>query len=134
MLMIYSPPQKRTKKDLDRIKRQRKKKKKGTEVENFLFYKDASRHLMMGTHDEEGVYDKVSRVEDFDLMDMCARMSSLEIYVSEVYTLEEKGEDVYQIIYEGKIVCSQPIHKLIEDWGYEKLLTQAVKVYLSSKD
>ena len=58
------------------VQEQRRFRKKGTEVENFLFFHDKNRRLTMATHNDEGVYDKFSLVTDFDLMEMCVYMTS----------------------------------------------------------
>jgi hypothetical protein len=132
--MVYAPPSVSEATKL-KVQEQRRFRKKNTEIENFLFFHDKDRRLTMATHNSEGVYDRFSLVTDFDLMEMCVYMTSLEIFITDVITLSHPHEpDKYHIIYDGKIICSTPIHILIKKLSFERALTQAAKVYLSEKD
>ena len=132
--MVYAPPSISESTKL-MVQEQRRFRKKGTEVENFLFFHDKNRRLTMATHNDEGVYDKFSLVTDFDLMEMCVYMTSLEIFITDVVTLSVTNEsDKYHIVYDGKIISSTPIADLIKELSFERVLTQAAKVYLSEKD
>jgi len=133
--MIYAPPPARNKADWKRINSMRQLRKEGTGIENFLFFHNKNRRLTMATHDIEGVYDKYKLVEDFDLLEMCVYMTSLEIYVTEVVTLREANKDEhYQIIYDGKIVCAIPVAEMIKKYSFQKVMTEAAKLYFSEKD
>ena len=135
MYMVYAPPTPKSAWDKKKINSQRRFRKKGSGVQNFLLYLNKDRRLTMATHNDEGVYNKFMLVEDFDMMEMCVYMTSLEIYVTEVITLSEPDkEDTYQIIYDGKIVCSSPIPTMMEKYSFEKVLTNAAKMYLMEKE
>ena len=135
MYMIYAPPTPKSVWDKKKINSQRRFRKKGTGIKNFLLYLNKGRRLTMATHDDEGVYDKLMLVEDFDMMEMCVYMTSLEIYVTEVVTLSEPNEeDTYQIIYDGKIICSSSVASMIEQYSFDKVLTNAAKMYLMEKE
>jgi hypothetical protein len=132
--MVYAPPTPRSVRDKNKVDAQRRFRKKGTGIQNFLFFLNEDRRLTMATHNSEGVYDKFMLVKDFDMMEMCVYMTSLEIYITEVVTLSEPDEeDLYQILYDGKIICSDTVANMIEKYSFEKVLTDAAKMYLMEK-
>ena len=133
VLMIYLPPDPTSEYSSKEIKKQRKLQKKGTHLQHFLVYKNEKNSYTLAIPNEEGVYEHYHRLENRDMIRNCKSMRSLEIYIFETVTITQEGEDVYQFVYDGKLVSSYTVYKAIRKFGFTEFLTDAIKCYYEEK-
>ena len=133
ILMIYLPPKPISESSSKKIKNQRKLQKKGSHLEYFLVYKDEKNKYVLAVPNEEGIYEHFHKLENRDMILRCKSMQSLEIYIFETATLEQDGKDIYQFVYDGKLISSHIVYKTVRKLGFRRFLTDAVKCYYEEK-
>ena len=133
VLMVYVPPDPISKSSSKKIEQQRRLQKKGDHLQYFLVYKNEKNIYTLAIPNEEGVYDHYHKLENRDMIRGCKGLRSLDIYVFETAIIEEKGEEVYQFVPDGKLVCSYPIYKAVQKFGFTEFLTDAIKCYYEEK-